>query len=143
MAALWRFWQLDGHVAEGHAWVQAVFAMPGADEPPARLGALAAAGGIAYWRGDREEALDLYTAQLSLAEQLGDQAAAADAYFNLAAANFIAATTRSRTAARRRRAGCTRARRRGRRQSGELGSGELGLHARRPRSRPGRDDGRP
>jgi tetratricopeptide (TPR) repeat protein len=90
VAALWRFWQLDGHVAEGHSWVAAVLAMPGADEPtPARLSALGAAGGIAYWRGDRQRARDLYRSQLSLAEQLGDRAGEADAYINLAAANFV------------------------------------------------------
>ena len=145
VAALWRFWQLDGHVAEGHAWVQAVFAMPGADEPtPARVGALAAAGGIAYWRGDREEALDLYTSQLSLAEQLERPSGRRRCLLQPG----------RRELHRGRRLGVvplrgggapavSRARRRGRRQSGELGSGELGLHARRPRSRPGRDDGGP
>jgi predicted ATPase/class 3 adenylate cyclase len=90
VAALWRYWQLDGHVAEGHGWVRSVLAMRGADEPtPAGLRALAAAGGVAYWRGEREEARDYYMAQLSLAEKLGDVPAIADAYFNLAAANFI------------------------------------------------------
>ena len=94
LAALWRFWQLDGHLAEGLAWTQAVLALPGADEPtPARLHALAAAGGVAYWSGEREKALDLYRDQLSLAERLRDRPAAADAYFNLAAANFAANDT--------------------------------------------------
>jgi predicted ATPase/class 3 adenylate cyclase len=94
LAALWRFWQLDGHIAEGNTWAHAALALPGADEPtPARLGALAAAGGIAYWRGEREESRALYSAQLALAEKLSDVPATADAYFNLAAANFVSGDT--------------------------------------------------
>ncbi len=90
-ASLWRFWQLNGHLAEGKVWSDAIFAMPGADLPgPERLAALAAAGGIAYWRAERQESLELYHAQLALAEQLEDPGATADAWFNLSAADFIA-----------------------------------------------------
>lgn len=84
VAALWRFWQLDGHLAEGKAWADEILAMPGADTPTlTRVRALGAAGGIAYWRGDITTARDLYRAQLVLAETIGDRATLADALFNL------------------------------------------------------------
>jgi predicted ATPase/class 3 adenylate cyclase len=90
VASLWRFWQLDGHLSEGHDLAAAALAMPGAEAPtPARLGAIAAAGGIAYWRSEAREAVRLYEEQRVLAEQLGDSAAEADAFFNLAFAKFI------------------------------------------------------
>ena len=65
-------------------------AMPGADAPtPARLAALAAAGGIAYWRYERERSNDHYREQLALAQQLGDMAATADASLKLASTTFV------------------------------------------------------
>ena len=42
-----------------------------------------AAGGIAYWSGNVAEATRLYENELSLAIELGDRAAEADAHFNL------------------------------------------------------------
>ena len=69
--------------------------MPGADAPTAaRLGALGAAGSIAYWRSERELSVRRYREQLALADQLGDPAATADAWFNLASATFVAGDTR-------------------------------------------------
>jgi predicted ATPase/class 3 adenylate cyclase len=91
VAALWRFWQLDGHLAEGHDLAAAALAMPGAEAPTRwRLGAITAAGGIAYWRGEPDEAERLYKEQLDLAIALGDAVARADAGFNLLSASFIA-----------------------------------------------------
>ena len=91
VAALWRFWQMDGHLVEGHDLVEAALAMPGADAPtPWRLGAITAAGGVAYWRADAEEAVRLYQEEFDLATRLGDDAAQADASYNLLAAQFIA-----------------------------------------------------
>ncbi len=91
VAALWRFWQLDGHLAEGHDLTAAALAMPGADTPtPFRLGAVTAAAGIAYWRAESDEAVRLYEEEFDLAAHLGDEAGQADAAFNLLAARFIA-----------------------------------------------------
>ncbi len=89
VAALWRFWQLDGHLSEGHDLTHAALAMPGADAvTPWRLGAITAAGGIAYWRAERAEAMRLYNEELELATRLGDEVAEADAAFNLLAASW-------------------------------------------------------
>lgn len=91
VAALWRFWQLDGHLEEGHDLTQTALAMPGAEAPTRwRLGAITAAGGIAYWRAEPEEAARRYQEELDLATRLGDEVAQADASFNLLAPMFIA-----------------------------------------------------
>ena len=56
VAGMWRFWQQDGRLYEGTELAESALAMPGADAPtPARLAALSAAGGIAYWQGRRED----------------------------------------------------------------------------------------
>ncbi|HEX7950360.1 MAG TPA: hypothetical protein VF494_08425, partial [Candidatus Limnocylindrales bacterium] len=90
VAAQWRYWQLDGHLNVGRDLTNAALAMPGADAPTAaRLAAIAAAGGIAYWRSESELADQLYRKQLALAEQLGDDRAAADASFNLIFTRYI------------------------------------------------------
>ena len=90
VGALWRYWQLDGHLVEGRTLTEASLAMPGAAAPTAaRLGALAAAGGIAYWDGRPDDAFRFYRAQRELARLLGDQVAEADAAFNLAYERFI------------------------------------------------------
>lgn len=84
VASAWRFWQLAGHLAEGGELADAALSMPRADAPTAeRLAALAAGGGIAYWRGDVPRTVRLYEAQRDLAMELGDRAAEADAHFNL------------------------------------------------------------
>jgi tetratricopeptide (TPR) repeat protein len=83
-AAAWRFWQLVGHLAEGDDLTDAALSMPGAEAPTAALlDALAAAGGIAYWRGDVSKTIRLYEAQRDLAIELADKAAQADAHYNL------------------------------------------------------------
>ena len=90
VGACWRFWQIDGHLAEGAELTAAALAMPGADRPTSeRLAAITAAGGIAYWMGEMPKARDFYAEQLSLAIELGDRAGQADARFNLAFATFM------------------------------------------------------
>ena len=105
--AMWRFWQLKGHVSEGLDTVDQVLALPGSDAPTvARMRALEAAGGLHYWRAEQEVANDLYQGQLELAEQLGDDLGVADAVFNMAhtkglLANFELATSLIEDAAQR------------------------------------------
>lgn len=94
VAHAWRFWQLAGHLAEGSELTEAALSMPGADSPTAaRLGALVAAGGIAYWRADMDAARARYQEQLGLALRLGDRVAEADAHFNLMFANNLHLST--------------------------------------------------
>lgn len=90
VAAMWRFWQLDGHLSEGNDLAEAALAMPGAEAPTAaRLAAITAAGGIAYYTGRPVEAIRLYQEELDLARRLNDRAAVADATWNLAYGRFI------------------------------------------------------
>jgi predicted ATPase/class 3 adenylate cyclase len=90
IAAMWRYWQIDGHLTEGRALANEALAMPGAEaHTRARLAAATAAGGLAYWQSDRDAANRFYREQLDLAEELGDRSAEADAYLNLASANFV------------------------------------------------------
>ncbi len=91
VAAMWRFWQQDGRLVEGTDLAEEALAMPGADQAtPGRLAALGAAGGIAYWHGRRGDSTRYYKEQLTLARQLGDVAAEADATWNLAFEPYVA-----------------------------------------------------
>jgi predicted ATPase len=88
-AALWRFWQIRGHVAEGRRAVDEILALPDADRPSAtRIWALSAAGGLAWWAADIKTAEGYYVAQLDLARAFADKSAIADAMFNLAWPRF-------------------------------------------------------
>ena len=80
----WRFWQMRGHVLEGRRRVDRVLAMPGFPErrSRARLRALEAAGGLAYWSGDLAAAGVLYIEAETEARQLGDQGSIANALYN-------------------------------------------------------------
>ena len=90
LAGLWRYWQLDGHLAEGAELAYAAMSLPGAELPtPHRLAAITALGNIAYWQGRSDEAVRCYEEQLALARELGDRAAEADAIFNLSYGAFI------------------------------------------------------
>jgi predicted ATPase/class 3 adenylate cyclase len=91
VAAMWRFWQQDGRLEEGTELSEAALAMPGSDAPTrARMSAVMAAGGIAYWHGRPQDAMRYYEEELRLALELGDLAAEADASWNLSFERFIA-----------------------------------------------------
>jgi predicted ATPase len=93
LAAVWRFLQFRGHVAEGRDVAARVLAMPGGDAPTTwRMRALDAAGGLAWWGGGLPEADQLYQAQVDLARQLGDEQGLAEALFNLTHTRFVLAS---------------------------------------------------
>jgi predicted ATPase/class 3 adenylate cyclase len=82
--ALWRFWHQRGHLAEGRRWLEEILAMPAGQAPTAeRAKALAAAGGIAWWR-DRSESRAFYEEALAIERELGDPARLAEAVYNQA-----------------------------------------------------------
>jgi len=87
-AALWRFWQMRGHLHEARAKLTAIVQMPGGSRGAHAL-VLEAAGGIAYWQGDLDAARSLYQESLALQRELGDPSAIARALYNLAFAFFI------------------------------------------------------
>jgi predicted ATPase/class 3 adenylate cyclase len=91
IAGMWRFWQVTGRLEDGTEFAEAALHMPGSDAPtPARMAAVTAAGGIAYWHGRPGDATRYYGQQLRLARELGDIAAEADAAWNLSFEKFIA-----------------------------------------------------
>jgi tetratricopeptide (TPR) repeat protein len=80
----WRFWHMRGHVLEGRRRADRVLAMPGfpAEGSVARLRALEAAGGLAYWGGDLSAAGAYYATAEAEARRLGDEAEIANALYN-------------------------------------------------------------
>jgi predicted ATPase/class 3 adenylate cyclase len=96
--ALWRFWQQRGHLAEGRRWLDEILAMPsGQAHTPARAKALIGAGGIAWWRQDREAAGVFYQEAAAIEREIGDPARIAEALYNLA---FVVAGDDLESAAR-------------------------------------------
>ena len=82
--ALWRFWQVRGHLAEGAQWCARALALPLEAVPPlTRMRALEASGGIAYWRGLFETAEDSYRRALEIAEAQAGDVEQANAAYNL------------------------------------------------------------
>lgn len=91
IAAMWRFWQQTGRLVEATELAEATLQLPGsATLTPARMAAVTAAGGIAYWHGRPQDAIRHYADQLRLARELGDVAAEADAAWNLSFEKYIA-----------------------------------------------------
>ena len=83
VAAMWRFWQMDGQLDAAAERVEAALALDGGT-PEARAKALEAAGGIAYWRGDFDRQFDHYTAALATWRELAVPTEVANALYNLA-----------------------------------------------------------
>jgi predicted ATPase/class 3 adenylate cyclase len=83
--AVWRFWQQRGHLDEGRRWFEEILAMPsGRAATPARAKALIGAGGVAWWRKDREASRVSYEEAVAIERELGDPARTAEALYNLA-----------------------------------------------------------
>jgi predicted ATPase/DNA-binding XRE family transcriptional regulator len=74
-AALWRFWALRGHLAEGRRWLDT--ALSAEPDAPAdlRAEALNAAGNLARDQGDYAQSRALHEASLALRRELGDERA--------------------------------------------------------------------
>ena len=84
IAAMWRFWQVRGHLREGHELAHAVLDLPSvlAQEAVLRSRAEAAAGGISYWLGRPESTHRHYAAALAAAREAGDRKLLADALYD-------------------------------------------------------------
>jgi predicted ATPase/class 3 adenylate cyclase len=83
-AAIWRFWQLRGHIREGREWLSLLLARVGPDTDPAILAAAhTAAGNLAYWQADIVEWRAHYERALDLDTALGNEARIADDVRNL------------------------------------------------------------
>ena len=84
IAAMWRFWQVRGHLLEGHDLAHAVLDLPSvpAQEASLRSRAEAAAGGISYWLGRPESTHRHYAAALAAAREASDRKLLADALYD-------------------------------------------------------------
>ena len=82
--ALWRFWQMRGHLREGLQRVKRVLDDPASRaHPVAREAALEAAGGLSYWLGEMTATNSTYNEALALARANGDPARISNALYNL------------------------------------------------------------
>ncbi|HEX2221929.1 MAG TPA: adenylate/guanylate cyclase domain-containing protein [Candidatus Limnocylindria bacterium] len=82
VAALWRFWQMRGHLVEALERAQAALDLAGGDaEPRARADALSAAAGLAYWLGDAVGARAFYDEEIGLRRRLDDRRGLAEALY--------------------------------------------------------------
>ncbi len=71
VSALWRFWQMRGHLGEGRARASAALSL--GDTPlETRVRALEAAAGLAYWQADTEGFQMAAASALELARDLDD-----------------------------------------------------------------------
>ena len=80
---LWRFWQQQGHLAEGRARLERVMAMPGSGGRDAvRTRGLGALGGVAYWQGDYEGMEAAWEEAVEIAREIGDPGLIARAIYD-------------------------------------------------------------
>ena len=80
--ALWRFWQMRGHLREGRDKSGMALALSGGTTT-SRMKAHEAAGGLAYWQADMTAAEGHYASALELARKSADPAAIANAIYNV------------------------------------------------------------
>jgi predicted ATPase/class 3 adenylate cyclase len=82
--ALWRFWQMRGHLREASTRLEALVTHPEAERDPEALAiGLEAAGGVSYWMGDWRQTERYYQRCLDLRRGLDDRTGLADALYNL------------------------------------------------------------
>ncbi|HSJ00223.1 MAG TPA: tetratricopeptide repeat protein [Patescibacteria group bacterium] len=85
VSALWRFWQMRGHLAEGLGRATAAIGMANAERYPECLArALDAAGGLAYWMAEGETASAFYERELEIQRRLGNRAGEAWVLYSIA-----------------------------------------------------------
>lgn len=82
-AALWRFWQIRGHLVEGLQRIESALALAGEDHQLLRARALTGQGGLLYWKGDWSATLAPYRQALDLFRACGDEGEIAEALYNM------------------------------------------------------------
>ncbi|MBA2468817.1 MAG: tetratricopeptide repeat protein, partial [Chloroflexia bacterium] len=82
-SALWRFWEVRGHVGEGSTWLAGALARSDALAPAMRARALTAAGNLARDRADYEQATGYHERSLEISRHLGDKRGIAKSLNNL------------------------------------------------------------
>jgi tetratricopeptide (TPR) repeat protein len=82
--ALWWFWQVRGHIAEGRNWLELVLGKISSAPPALLARLLEGAGLLAFLQGDYTQAWAYHQQTLGLRRKLGDRQGAAAALANLA-----------------------------------------------------------
>jgi len=82
-AALWEYWWVRGHLAEGSRRLAEALEQGAAQSPQLRASALHAAARLATRQGDYERAAELSEQSLALWEELGDAAGTAQSLLSL------------------------------------------------------------
>ena len=83
MGGTWRWFQQRGRLREGRGLLAQLLARPWSGDPRARIAALAAEGGLAYWMNDSRAARAAYEERLELALTTGDPVLIADGHYDL------------------------------------------------------------
>jgi predicted ATPase/transcriptional regulator with XRE-family HTH domain len=87
-AALWRFWEMQNHVSEGRRWLAQALAFAQEVEPQLRAKAYHAAGTLATFQADNDQAIACYEHSLALRQELQDTAGMAATMLNLATVHY-------------------------------------------------------
>jgi predicted ATPase/DNA-binding SARP family transcriptional activator len=96
-SALWRFWNIRGHNAEGAGWLERLLAEFKGVDPAVRARALGGAGALALQRADYPRAQAFYTERLGIEEVAGRRRIVAETMGNLAnIASYVNDTPRAR-----------------------------------------------
>ncbi len=83
--AVWRYWQIRGHLTEGRRLVTELLALPAATARTARRAdGLTTLGSLAYWQVDAPATTSAYREALDIHRELGDTDRIATALSNLA-----------------------------------------------------------
>lgn len=86
-AALWRFWYLRGHLAEGRRWLAEALEVK--EPTPHRAAALVAIGSVAYWQNDFTATRIFYEEALEINRKVGNEQGVAEALYNLGFTGLI------------------------------------------------------
>jgi predicted ATPase/class 3 adenylate cyclase len=88
--ALWRFWMLRSHLAEGRRWLVEALALPSEEAVSAvRARALMALGSITYWQNDFTATREHYEQALTIFRNLDDRPGIAEGLYNLGFIHLI------------------------------------------------------
>ncbi|HEY0385727.1 MAG TPA: protein kinase, partial [Pyrinomonadaceae bacterium] len=71
--ALWRFWEVRGHLSEGRGWLETLLVMGEAASPAVRAKALSRAAALERDQGDYTQALNLFNQAHVIYAELGDR----------------------------------------------------------------------
>jgi non-specific serine/threonine protein kinase len=83
--ALWPFWHEHTYFSEGHRWLEVALDLGRAAPASDRIRALTGAGTLAWYQARIEQALAWHEQALTIAQEVGDQAAEAFSLINLSA----------------------------------------------------------